>query len=111
MKWLSIGPKQLEWLGRFAGVTLGSLISPLWPMLTWVMKPYIDLQAFMASDNYLVSYLELISRLRQASPATLLFGFVPQILLCALVGIAFLYITGQVGMYLTRYFIRGSVAS
>jgi len=111
MKWLSISPKQLEVLGRLAGVALGSLVSPLWPMLTWVMKPYIDLQAFMASDNYLVSYFELVSRLREAGPAALVFGLIPQILLCAVVGIAFLYITGQLGLYATRYFIRRSVAN
>lgn len=104
MHWLSLTGKHLELLGRLTGVMVGSLFSPMMPMLTWVMKPYIDLSA--SPFAVLMDFPGLVSRLHAAGPSVLVFQVMPEVLLCGLAGIIFMILSGQLGLHLTRIFLR-----
>ena len=101
---------KLEWLGRLVAVWAGSLCSPMWPLLNWVMKPYIEpyssLNSFLTSSNMLISYINLIARLKQAGAAALFFNLIPELLLCGLVSLIYVLFCGYVGSVITRTLIK-----
>lgn len=87
-------------------MAVGSLSSPMWALLTLVMKPYVDLQSVLASNNLLGSYIDLIIKLKQSGAAHLLFHLIPLILLCGAVGILYCYAWNIAGLHMTRYLMN-----
>ena len=100
---LIITHRQLEVALRVLCVVVGEIFSPTWRLFHKVMEPYIDIKtALLSNANMLVEVLNFHAKLEAAPQRVLLYELIPQLLLCIVVSLAYLYLCNLVGLYAAR---------
>ena len=92
--------ERLEAIGGLVLMSLGSFISPVWPILNNLMKPLMNI--VFSTSNPIEGYLLLIQHLRTLGSHDIFFQIQLPIIGLALLQFVFITLCYKLGVYLTR---------
>lgn len=98
-------PQRLESIGRTLAIIAGSLFSPTLPLMKWLLMPYVNIDALLASGFTDQTPVDIVIYLHALGPEILLTRIAPILALGCVLGILYLTLCGHLGLLLTRHLI------
>lgn len=100
-----LSPGHIHFICRGAVVLIGSYFSPGWALFKQVLKPWINVQALYQPEHSVMEIFSFYQRL-QMHRETIINEFIPQLTLCLILSIGFLYLCNRVGHFIAQYLIE-----
>lgn len=101
----------LKPLIRILTACLGTLFSPTWPLLHWIVDPYLNLNAILAKGVTCQAFSLMQVQLHAIPTVTLVTYLVPALIGCLMVNMGFVFLCGRLGALVARYFAKQSQAT
>lgn len=99
---------RVEKLGGFLLMSLGSFLSPVWPMLDALMKPLMNI--IFSASNPFKGYIMLIHHLRDMGAHDVFYELQLPMLGLAIIQFAFVFLCFKLGSKLTRQALESPTA-
>ncbi len=100
-----ISPSSIDFTCRTSAVMIGSSFSPAWALFKKTIAPWINVNALYQPEQTLSELFGFYQRV-QTHRELIIDEFIPQLLLCFILSISFLYICNRVGHYAAQYIIK-----
>jgi hypothetical protein len=99
--WSTISQWLMDITIRSMVFLVGSFVSPVWHLLEWAFKPYINLALLQSGNAAALQEMLRFTVALQSNPA-MAKALLPSILLCLLVQLLYLGAFGLLGTYLVK---------
>ncbi len=100
-----LSPGMIDTICRTIAVVLGSNLSPASALFKETLSPWLDMQALSQPDQALIAMLAFYQQL-QTHREIIIEETLPQLFLCLVLSLGFLYVCNQIGHHAAKYLIK-----